>query len=337
MKIVSWMIIGAVIMMAAGTIFAEMTTEYGETDIWPFTHRGTHDPNEGTTQTPDVTDGPTAAPTPTEEPAPTPTEEPTPEPTETPTPTPTPTPTATPSPTPTLEPTATPTPAPTEKPTPAPTKKPTAKPSPTGDPSLGPTPIPTEIYIGNTKKPNVALTFTVFWGNSQLMQILDILDEYDVKATFFIGGEWAKSNKNLVRGIANRGHEIGLHGYDHLHLEEMTMDEWRANIKKCDDLIYSIIGKRSTLFSPPYGETNYESQCMVASLHMKTITWTTDAVDWRDSDVNVVSSRVKNGLCNGCIVLMHPKEVTVQALPGIIEYGREKGFRFTTVSDCLAK
>ena len=90
-------------------------------------------------------------------------------------------------------------------------------------------------YGGKEEHSQVGLTFNVYEATNNVLKILDILDEYEAKATFFIGGSWADDNVDCVREIFNRGHELGSHGYFHKDHSKMTHDanleEIRPSIK----------------------------------------------------------------------------------------------------------
>ena len=92
------------------------------------------------------------------------------------------------------------------------------------------------VYRGNTEQPNVALMFNVYGGAEYVEGILKTLEDYDAKATFFIGGIWASKNTATLKLIAEKGHEIGSHGYFHKDAEKLTyeqnMEEIKMKIKK---------------------------------------------------------------------------------------------------------
>ena len=192
-------------------------------------------------------------------------------------------------------------------------------------------------YSGDENGNEVSLTFNVYEGTAIVRQILDILDEYEAKATFFIGGAWADDNIDCVREIYNRGHELGSHGYfhkDHSKLSrEGNLEEIRPSIK----LLEMICGKKITLFAPPSGAFSESTIEVCGELDLKVIMWSRDTIDWRDNDVNLLVSRATNNLKPGEIILMHPKAQTVKALPKILNYIREQGFQAATVSQNLGE
>lgn len=193
------------------------------------------------------------------------------------------------------------------------------------------------IFRGNSNIPNVALMFNVDWGEEQLQEILDILSEKNVKATFFPTGYWAERNAPLVARIVADGHELGNHGGIHSHVEGMTVSELQRLIQSGEERIALAAGARpSKLFAPPYGEWDGDLVTYASQIGYLTIMWTVDTVDWRLPPADAIWKRALAGAENGALVLLHPTEPTVEALPALIDGMAEKGFALTTVSDCIA-
>lgn len=192
-------------------------------------------------------------------------------------------------------------------------------------------------YSGNKNGNTVSLTFNVYEGTAIVGQILDILDEYDVKATFFIGGAWADDNIDCVREIYRRGHELGSHGYFHKDHSKMSYEANLEEIRPSIKLLEMICGQKITLFAPPSGAFAESTINACSELGLKVIMWSRDTIDWRDKDVNLIVNRATLNLNAGEIILMHPKEQTVNALPTILNYIREHGLIADTVSRNLGE
>lgn len=192
-------------------------------------------------------------------------------------------------------------------------------------------------YNGNETGSGVSLTFNIYEGSAQVLEILDILDDYGAKATFFIGGSWADDNIDCVREIFKRGHELGSHGYfhkDHAKLSyEGNLEEIRPSVK----LLQMITGREISLFAPPSGSFSETTLSACEALGIKVIMWSRDTIDWRDSDVGLVVKRATLNLKAGEIILMHPKKHTVKALPQILTYIRDNGLNAVTVSENLGE
>ena len=194
------------------------------------------------------------------------------------------------------------------------------------------------LYYSAKNGSGVSLMFNVYEHTDNVMKILDTLDEYGVKCTFFIGGSWADDNVDCVREIYKRGHEPASHGYFHKDHSRMTskdanLEEIRPSVK----LINMICGTEITLFAPPSGAFCEATLNACASLGLRVIMWSRDTIDWRDKDKDLIVSRATKNLQSGEFVLMHPTDCTVTALPEILSYIRDNGFKAVTVSQNLGE
>lgn len=192
-------------------------------------------------------------------------------------------------------------------------------------------------YGGNEESDAVGLTFNVYESTENVLSILDILDEYEAKATFFIGGSWADDNVDCVREIYNRGHGMGSHGYFHKDHSKMSYDANLEEIRPSVKLLEMICGQKVELFAPPSGAFCENTLSACAYLGMKVIMWSRDTIDWRDNNEEWIYSRATKELKAGEFILMHPKDVTVKTLPRILNYIRENGLKTGTVSQILGE
>ena len=191
------------------------------------------------------------------------------------------------------------------------------------------------IYYGNNEQNGVALTFNVYEGANIVKGILEELNKRGVKATFFIGGCWADDNLDLVKEIIDNGHEVGSHGYYHKDHSKLTEEQNKAEMSLLHDLIKNELGYEIKLFAPPYGSFSVATLKVAENLGYKTVLWSKDTIDWRDKNQKVVYNRATRNVSGGDIVLMHPKEHTLKALPDILEYYKSKGLTIVTVSQCI--
>lgn len=192
-------------------------------------------------------------------------------------------------------------------------------------------------YGGNEESGAIGLTFNVYESTENVLSILDILDEYEAKATFFIGGSWADDNVDCVREIFNRGHEMGSHGYFHKDHSKMSYDANLEEIRPSVKLLEMICGQKIKLFAPPSGAFSENTLSACAFLDMKVIMWSRDTIDWRDNNEELIFSRATDELKAGEFILMHPKDVTVKTLSKILNYIRENGLKTDTVSQILGE
>lgn len=194
------------------------------------------------------------------------------------------------------------------------------------------------IHKGNTQSPCASLMFNVDWGEEYIPQLLDILKEKNAKATFFPTGTWVERNAELAKKIVQEGHEVGNHGASHLHVETMPKDKLQSLILKGEERIQLATGvKPSPLFAPPYGEWNDKTVLYALEIGYQTVLWTVDTVDWRHPPPETIWKRALAGAGPGCLILLHPTENTVAALPTLIDGLREKGLMLVTVSENIAR
>lgn len=193
------------------------------------------------------------------------------------------------------------------------------------------------IYSGNKQKNNVSLMINVYENAEIVSEMIEVLNSYNVKATFFVGGCWADDNKETLIKIVNNGHEIANHGYFHLDHKKLDYDKNYQEINLTGVIIKSFTGVTPTLFAPPSGSYSDHTLESAFNLDYKVIMWSKDTIDWRDSDVSLIAKRATKNPENGDLILMHPKEHTLKALPSIIEFYKNSGYNLVTVSQNLSE
>lgn len=191
------------------------------------------------------------------------------------------------------------------------------------------------IYNGNKEKNNISLMVNVYWGNEYLEPMLDIMDKYNVKCTFFVGGSWVSKNVDLLHKIYGKGHEIGSHGYNHCDHEKLTLEQNKEEIEITHSLVKVLLGVDMNLFAPPSGSYSENTLKVCKSMNYKTIMWSKDTIDWRDKNKNLIFQRATKNASNGDLILMHPTENTMLALEDIIVTLQNKNFNLCTVSENL--
>lgn len=188
-------------------------------------------------------------------------------------------------------------------------------------------------YRSGNSTDGVSLTFNVYEGRETVYQILDVLDNFQAKATFYIGGCWADDNADCVKEIFKRGHEIGNHGYFHKSHDKLSRAENEREISICNEFLRLCTGVTPTLFAPPSGAYNDVTLSVCESLNMKTVLWSRDTIDWRDRDENIIFERATKNIKSGEIILMHPYTATLNALDDILKYYQTCNLRQVTVSE----
>lgn len=187
----------------------------------------------------------------------------------------------------------------------------------------------------------VALTFDDGPTSKFTHQILAVLHDKDVVATFFLIGNEAKANIAEVRAIAAAGHEIGNHTYTH---PDMTLaDESKAaeEVEKTDAAIRAAGYQGDILFRPPFGKKLFGLPLYLAKHDRTTITWDVEPESYDDiaTDPQKITAHVLEKAGPGSIIILHvmydSREASREALPHIIDGLKQRGFRFVTVSDLM--
>ncbi len=189
------------------------------------------------------------------------------------------------------------------------------------------------IYNGNVLNKNVSIMFNVYENTEVVNDIIDVLDEKEVKATFFVGGCWADDNGETLKRIVGSGHEIANHGYFHKDHKKLSFEKNKEEIMLTGVVIKALCGVQPTLFAPPSGSFNDSTLEAAFELGYQVVMWSKDTIDWRDKDVDILYKRATKNPANGDLILMHPKQHTLTVLPRIIDFYKEKGFALCTVSD----
>lgn len=192
-------------------------------------------------------------------------------------------------------------------------------------------------YSGNEESNKISLMINVYWGTEYLDGMLEILDKYDVKTTFFVGGTWAVNESDMLEKIYEKGHEIGNHGYTHKDQDKLNREQNQKEILTTHNIVKDLLNIDMNLFAPPSGAYSKTTVEVASSLGYQTIMWTRDTIDWRDKDADLIYSRAVKDAKGGDLVLMHPTEKTLEALENIIITLQEKGLKVTTVSDTLSE
>lgn len=192
------------------------------------------------------------------------------------------------------------------------------------------------VDTGGEKK--VAISFDATWGADYTPKLLEILKAENVKATFYLAGFWIEKYPEMVKKIAQEGHELGNHTYSHPHLNSLAESEIKREIMQTHEMIKELTGKSTTVFRPPFGEYSNKVINVAKDCGYQTIIWDVDSLDWKNLSAQQIQSRIVEKVKPGSIVLMHNAGLnTPQALPGIIKALKQKGYKFTTTSELLIR
>ena len=192
----------------------------------------------------------------------------------------------------------------------------------------------------SSKTKKVALTFDDGPHPRYTHEILEILRENGVTATFFVIGINATRYPEALAELAESGCEIGNHTYSHNCIRYAGKDEIEREILACQNEISNRIGQTPTLFRPPEGRFNLYLEQTVACMNYHIILWSIDTKDWAHTPADEIVTTVMKQLDHGDIILMHDyvsgKNTTCDALRALIPAIRAKGYEFVTVSELIS-
>ena len=194
------------------------------------------------------------------------------------------------------------------------------------------------IYSVETDEKKVAISFDAAYGDQYTPQILDILDQYNVKTTFFLVGFWIDKYGDVLEEIHRRGHEIGNHSTTHPQMSKLTVDEIKKELETTGEKIKAVTGKDPILFRPPFGDYNNRVIETAQELGYYCIQWDVDSLDWKEFGVEPVVDRVLKKVNKGSIILFHNNaKYVADFLPIILDRLIKEGYEIVPVSELILK
>ncbi len=194
-------------------------------------------------------------------------------------------------------------------------------------------------YHCQTDKKLLALTFDDGPHPRYTPEILALLAQYQVPATFFMVGQNIVNYPEAARAVADAGHEIGNHTDTHPHMQKIDMNHLVKEIQTTADKIQALQGKRPTVFRPPEGICHSGISCVAGRMGYHVILWAVDTRDWAGTSPRQIIRSVENQVKSGDILLFHDyvscKNTTVESLKVLIPQLLKEGYTFVTVSELL--
>ena len=180
---------------------------------------------------------------------------------------------------------------------------------------------------------SVVLSFDDGPNPASTREILRVLADRQVPATFFLIGERIERHPQLAQEIADAGHQLGNHSYSHSRMVLERVRTYARELERTDQLIRGL-GYRDTIdFRAPYVQKLVALPWLLARRGTLSVLWSVDSRDWSDPDPDSIARRVLSRVRPGSIVLLHDLPRTARALPMIIDGLRRRGFRFRTVRE----
>ena len=205
------------------------------------------------------------------------------------------------------------------------------------------------VYFGGTTKKlpiysvgrtdnKISISFDCAYGAEYTQGILDVLNEYDVKCTFFVVDFWAKKYPDVLKAIVENGHEIGTHSTTHPKMSKLSTTEIKEELTTSINTITELTGQKVELFRAPFGDYDNDVLTIAEGMGLYTIQWDVDSIDWKDISAKQITSRVVNKTKSGSIILCHNNGLhTLEALPYVLSNLKEKGYEFVKISELIYK
>ncbi len=194
------------------------------------------------------------------------------------------------------------------------------------------------IYNVETENKQVAISFDAAWGADKTQKIVEILTEYDVKATFFLVGFWAEKFPDMVTLLKDKGMEIGTHSNTHPDMAKLNAEQVKSELTTSIQKIQEIVNVDIKLFRAPFGSYNNTLLDTAESLGLQTIQWDVDSLDWKGISGAEISNRILNRVKNGSIILCHNNsDHILDALPIVLDRLSKRGYKISCVGDLIYK
>ncbi len=192
------------------------------------------------------------------------------------------------------------------------------------------------VYSVRTEESKVALTFDAAWGSDKTERILDLLDRYHVRATFFLVGFWIEENPELTQEIASRGHCIGNHSEDHPHIPTLSAEKVDEQIESVNKRLKELTGQSPRFFRPPFGDYNDSLIKMLSEKGMIGIQWSVDSLDWKGISGAEIAQRILSKAERGSIILCHNNsDHILDALPIVLLGLKNKGLTSVPIDELV--
>lgn len=178
----------------------------------------------------------------------------------------------------------------------------------------------------------VALTFDDGPGE-YTDELLDVLDENDAKATFYVLGSKLDSHSEEVERMVEEDHEVGNHTWDHADLATLSASEIKDDLQRTDKAIKDVTGQTPTTMRPPYGSLSDTAR---ETIDKPMLLWDVDTLDWDHRDPETTVDIAAEETAEGSVLLFHDiHETTVEAIPEVLETLSEDGYEFVTVDEMM--
>lgn len=192
----------------------------------------------------------------------------------------------------------------------------------------------------------LALTYDDGPNDPHTMRLLEVLERHQVRATFFMIGQFVRQRPEIARAVASAGHVIGNHTFTHPNLIFSSLRQTRAELEQCERILSDVVGEHSRLFRPPFGGRRRGTLRIARSLGLEPVMWNVTGWDWKTTLPEYVERRVSAQIRGGDVILLHDgghrrigadRAHTVEATDRIINRYKAQGYEFVTVPEMMGK
>ncbi len=194
------------------------------------------------------------------------------------------------------------------------------------------------IYSVETEEKKIAISFDCAWGVEYTDTLLTIMEQNDIKCTFFAVEFWVKKYPEYAKKIVEKGHELGTHSRTHPYMSKLSKEQILDELTTSKNAIEELTGQKVTLFRPPYGDYSNPLIESCNQLNLYPVQWDVDSLDWKNLSGTEIALRIINGTKNGSIILCHNNGLhTAEALPMIFSTLKNRGYQFVPIGQLIYK
>lgn len=193
------------------------------------------------------------------------------------------------------------------------------------------------IYCVDRNDGFVSISFDAAWGADKTEKIMEVCEQYGVRATFFLVGFWMEKFPEMVKEISARGFEIGTHSQTHPKMSQLSEDQCINELKSSCKTIFELTGKPVSVFRPPFGDYNNTLLTVCDNMGLFPIQWSVDSLDWKGLSAEQIAVRVQKAQSGDIILCHNNSDHIVEALPLIFEWAKLKGLKFCPIGELIYK